>query len=387
MVLIVLDSVGIGAMPDAARFGDAGRDTLGHVAASRPLKLPTLVRLGLANIKPLAHLEPPAQPAGAYGRAAIASNGKDTTTGHWEMAGLYQEHPFPTYPNGFPPDVIEKFEAAIGRQVLGNKPASGTEIIQELGEEHLRTGKPIVYTSADSVFQIAAHEEVVPVDELYRLCRIARSLLRGEHAVGRVIARPFVGDDAASFVRTERRRDFPLPPPGPTVLDRLLAAGRTTHGIGKIHDIFAGRGLSTWEKAADNAAGIAATLEALRAGRTDFVLTNLVDFDSLYGHRNDPEGYAGALEELDRRIPALLRALGQRDAIIFTADHGNDPTFPGTDHTRECAPLLVAGRTVEPVDLGTGEFADVGRTVLDSFGIETEGPGRSFLRRILSGSS
>lgn len=300
-VLIVLDSVGIGAMPDAAEFGDAGRDTLGHVTASRPLRLPTLTKLGLANIRPLAHLTPPARPAGAYGKAAIASPGKDTTTGHWEMAGLYLEHPFPTYPNGFPPELIAEYEKRIGRKTLGNRPASGTEIIKELGEEHMRTGAPIVYTSADSVFQVAAHEEVFPIEELYRICQIARELLKPPHQVGRVIARPFVGKPG-SFTRTERRHDFAIEPPQPTLLDLLRERNVFTYGVGKIHDIYCGRGLAGYVKTRNNADGIAKTLEAIGKHREGLIFTNLVDFDMLYGHRNNVEGYAGALEEADTGI-------------------------------------------------------------------------------------
>ncbi|MFQ5663226.1 MAG: phosphopentomutase [Terriglobia bacterium] len=370
VVLIVLDSVGIGEMPDAAAFGDAGRDTLGHVAAARPLKLPTLVRLGLANIKPLAHLEAPARPAGAYGKAATASPGKDTTTGHWEMAGLYLEQPFPTYPNGFPPEVIEKFEAAVGRRVLGNKAASGTEIIQELGEEHVRTGSPIVYTSADSVFQVAAHEEVIPVEELYRMCQVARELLQPPHRVGRVIARPFVGQPGR-FTRTERRRDFAIPPPQPTLLDRLRAAGVFTCGIGKIHDIYCGRGLAAYTKTKNNAEGIVKTLAALDQHRAGLLFTNLVDFDMIYGHRNNVEGYARALEEADAGVGQMVERLGRDDLLIVTADHGCDPATPSTDHSREYVPLLAyssAGRS--GVNLGVRRsLADIGQTIAENFGL------------------
>ena len=356
VVLIVLDSVGIGEMPDAADFGDAGSDTLGHVAASRPLKLPTLVRLGLANIKPLAHLQPPARPAGAYGKAALASPGKDTTTGHWEMAGLYLEHPFPAYPHGFPAELIQRYEAAIGRRVLGNKPASGTEIIQELGAEHLRTSSPIVYTSADSVFQIAAHEEIIPIEELYRICQIARDLLRPPHQVGRVIARPFVGQPG-QFTRTERRRDFAIQPPQPTLLDLLTQAGIFTCGIGKIYDIYCGRGLAAHTKTKNNADGIARTLEALDSHPAGLLFTNLVDFDMLYGHRNNVEGYARALEEADAGLARMVEKLGPEDLLLVTADHGCDPATPSTDHSREYVPLLAyspAGGS--GVNLGTRQI-------------------------------
>jgi phosphopentomutase len=377
VVLIVLDSVGIGEMPDAAAWGDAGSDTLGHVAASRPLRVPTLVRLGLANIRPLAHLTPPARPAGAYGKAAIASNGKDTTTGHWEMAGLYQKVAFPTYPNGFPRELMERFEKAIGRKTIGNKAASGTEIIRELGEEHLRTGAPIVYTSADSVFQVAAHEEVIPIEELYRLCGIARELLQPPHRVGRVIARPFVGQPG-SFIRTERRRDYAIEPPEPTLLDRLRDAGEFTCGIGKIYDIYCGRGLAEHTKSKNNADGIAKTLAAMDAHADGLIFTNLVDFDQLYGHRNDVEGYARALEEADTGLAQMLERLRPQDLLLVTADHGCDPATPSTDHSREYVPVLAysPGARGGPdfvgagVDLGTRRsLADMGQTIAENFGV------------------
>ncbi|MFQ5777443.1 MAG: phosphopentomutase [Terriglobia bacterium] len=371
VVLLVLDSVGIGAMPDAAEFGDAGRDTLGHVAASRPLKLPTLVRLGLANIKPLAHLAPPVRPAAAYGKAALASPGKDTTTGHWEMAGLHLPDPFPTYPNGFPAEVIEKFERAVGRQVLGNKVASGTEIIKELGAEHVQTGAPIVYTSADSVFQIAAHEEVIPVEELYRMCQLAREQLRPPHQVGRVIARPFLGVPG-NFTRTERRRDFTIEPPPGMLLDRLVEAGVFTYGIGKIHDIYCGRGLAGYVKTRSNADGIAKTLAALEEHRAGLLFINLVDFDMLYGHRNNVEGYARALEEADAGLARVLARLGSGDLLIVTADHGCDPATPSTDHSREYVPVLAyapAGHA--GANLGTrSTLADTGQTIAENFGLQ-----------------
>lgn len=371
VLLLVLDSVGIGEMPDAAAFGDAGRDTLGHVAAARPLKLPNLVRLGLANIKPLAHLKAVERPAGAYGKAALASPGKDTTTGHWEMAGLYLENPFPTYPKGFPREVIEKFEAAIGRGVLGNKPASGTEIIQELGEEHLRTGRPIVYTSADSVFQVAAHEEVIPVEELYRMCQVAREQLQPPHQVGRVIARPFVGKPVG-FVRTERRKDYAIEPPEPTLLDRLQAAGVFTFGIGKIHDIYCGRGLADYVKTKSNTDGIAKTLAALDKHRAGLLFANLVDFDMLYGHRNNVEGYARALEEADAGVGQMVEKLGRGDLLIVTADHGCDPGTPSTDHSREYVPVLAySPQGPAGVNLGTREsLADTGQTIAENFGLQ-----------------
>ena len=393
VVLIVLDSVGIGEMPDAAAFGDAGSDTLGHVAASRPLKLPTLVRLGLANIRPLEHLTPPAKPAGAFGKAALASNGKDTTTGHWELAGIYLKDPFPTYPHGFPGELIGRFEKAIGRRVLGNKPASGTEIIQELGEEHMRSGAPIVYTSADSVFQIAAHEEGIPIEELYRICEIARRLLEPPHRVGRVIARPFVGR-AGSFTRTERRHDYAIPPPQPTLLDRLTAAGVFTGGIGKIYDIYCGRGLAFHTKTKSNADGVEKTLAALAEHREGLLFTNLVDFDMLYGHRNDVEGYARALEEADAGLERMVGKLGADDLLIVTADHGCDPATSSTDHSREYVPVLAysPGRAGGPdfvgagVNLGTREsLADIGQTIAENFGLRLS-YGTSFLGELMADS-
>ncbi len=384
VILIVLDSVGIGAMPDAADYGDAGRDTLGHLAAARPLRIPHLVRLGLANIRPLAHLEPATQPAAAYGKAAIASPGKDTTTGHWEMAGLYLEHPFPTYPKGFPPELIEKFEKAIGKKTLGNIPASGTEIIEQLGAEHLRTGQPIVYTSADSVFQIAAHEEAIPVEELYSMCETARELLTPPHQVGRVIARPFVGTPG-SFRRTERRKDYAIPPPAPTLLDRLLARNVFTYGVGKIHDIYCGQGLAEWVKTKNNADGMAKTLAAVAQHARGLIFTNLVDFDQNFGHRKNVEGYARALEEFDAWLPQLLGRLGRKDLLIVTADHGcdPDPANPSTDHSREYVPLLAhsAGNGAG-VALGVRPtLADIGQTVAENFGVRLDF-GTSFLAQL-----
>ncbi|MGQ9532856.1 MAG: phosphopentomutase [Desulfotomaculales bacterium] len=388
VVLMVLDGVGVGELPDAGLYGDAGSNTLAHTArAVGGLNLPHLNRLGLGRIAPVAGLDPVPAPAGCYGRMAERSPGKDTMTGHWEMAGLILDRAFPVYPHGFPPEVIRPFEARIGRRVLGNRPASGTVIIEELGVEHLATGRPIVYTSADSVFQIAAHEGVIPVEELYRMCAIARELLVGEHAVGRVIARPFTGTPGA-FRRTPRRRDFPLPPPRATLLDRLAAKGLDVVAVGKVCDIFAGRGITRAVPAAGNAELFTRTLEALSATRAGLVLTNLVDFDTLYGHRNDAAGFAAALEDFDRRLPELLGTLTGNDLLIITADHGCDPTTPGTDHSREYVPLLVHGPGLRAgVDLGTREtFADVGATVAEIFGVEVPA-GTSFLAHILGGAA
>ncbi|PYU95116.1 MAG: phosphopentomutase [Acidobacteria bacterium] len=380
--LIVLDSVGIGAMPDAAAYGDAGRDTLGHIAERRGLRAPNLVRLGLANIRPLAGVAPAGAPEGAYGKAALLSPGKDTTAGHWEMAGIILERPFPTYPHGFPRDVIEKFEQAISRKTLGNYPASGTEVIKQLGEQHLRTGQPIVYTSADSVFQIAAHEDVTPVEELYRICQIARGLLQGEHRVGRVIARPFRGEPGA-FVRTERRHDYAVEPPRPMLLDVLAEAGLQVIGVGKIPDIFLNRGITRSLAGKNNREALESTLTVIAESWRGLVFTNLVDFDMLYGHRLDVEGYGRAIEEVDTFIPTLLNALRPRDLLILTADHGCDPIGPSTDHSREYVPILACGPHVRRgVDLGArATLADIGQTIAENFGV-TIPHGTSFLADI-----
>ncbi|MDK2793736.1 MAG: phosphopentomutase [Caldanaerobacter sp.] len=340
VILIVLDSVGVGELPDAYKFGDEGTNTLGHVVEKTGIKLPTMEKLGLGNIIPLKTVAPNPNAIGAYGKMAEKSAGKDTTTGHWEIAGLIVEKPFPTYPEGFPKEIIEEFEKRIGRKVLGNKPASGTEIIKELGEEHIKTGYPTVYTSADSVFQIAAHEEVIPLEELYRMCEIAREILKGDHAVGRVIARPFIGSPG-NFVRTANRKDFSLKPFGPTVLDMLKEAGYQVYAVGKIEDIFAGQGITDSIHTGNNDEGITATIEAMDAVKKGIIFTNLVDFDMVYGHRNDVNGYAKALKHFDERLPEIMLRLKEEDLLIITADHGCDPTTPGTDHTREYVPLLV----------------------------------------------
>ncbi len=379
IILIVLDSVGVGETPDAAAYGDTGSDTLGNVARLRPLHLPNFGHLGLANLKALAHLPPVDYPLGCYGRCAPASPGKDTTTGHWEMAGILLDRPFPTYPNGFPPDVINLFEQRTGRGSLGNVPASGTEIIKQLGEEHARTGWPIVYTSADSVFQVAAHEEVIPLKEQYRICEIAREILRDEHEVGRVIARPFVGSPGA-YTRTANRKDLAVPPPPGMLLDELAAHGVDVFSVGKISEIFLGRGIRSAAKTKSNADGMAKTLAALGACQRGLIFVNLVDFDQLYGHRNDGEGFAKALEEVDAWLPALTERLGTEDVVMFTADHGCDPTTLSTDHSREYVPILAWGpATAEGVDLGTrASLADIGQTVAENFGLRLK-HGASFL--------
>ncbi len=371
VIWLVLDSVGIGPLPDAADYGDAGRNTLGHIAKARPLRLTNLIRLGLANIEPLAHLPPPAQPSGCFGKGATRSPGKDTTTGHWEMAGIWLSQAFPVYPKGFPRELIERFEQAIGRKTLGNKPASGTEIIRELGAEHIRTGFPIVYTSGDSVFQIAAHEEVIPIEELYRMCEIARKMLDGPHRVGRVIARPFVGTPG-SFRRTERRHDYAVEPPRPMLLDVLAERKVPVLGIGKIHDIYNGRGVENYVTAKNNADGMEKLSGALRDRRSGLIFANLVDFDMLYGHRKDVEGFARSLEEFDGLLGPLLETLGRSDLLLITADHGCDPDdcSPSTDHSREYVPILAysLGGT-RGVSLGVREtLADMGQTVAENFG-------------------
>ncbi|HET7842073.1 MAG TPA: phosphopentomutase [Terriglobia bacterium] len=383
IVLVVLDSVGIGAMPDAAAYGDTGRDTLGHIAERRGLTVPHLARLGLGNIRPLTGIAPAENPEGAYGKAALLSPGKDTTAGHWEMAGIILDRPFPTYPNGFPPEVIERFERAIGRKVLGNVPASGTEIIKQLGEEHMKTRRPIVYTSADSVFQIAAHEEVVPIEELYRLCEIARVQLAGPHRVGRVIARPFLGKPGA-FYRTERRHDYAVSPPRPMLLDLMKEAGLEVTGVGKIPDIFLNRGVTRARAGKNNPKALESTLAALGDSGRGLIFANLVDFDMLYGHRLDIEGYGKAIEDVDAYLPTLLAALREQDVLILTADHGCDPLGPSTDHSREYVPVLVSGPKVKHgVNLGTrASLADIGQTIAENFGLRLA-HGTSFLQELV----
>jgi phosphopentomutase len=384
IVLVVFDSVGIGEMPDAADYGDAGSDTLGHIAESRRLRLPNLCALGLANIRPFRNLRPARAPRGCYGRCALASPGKDTTTGHWEIAGIHLDKPFPLYPHGFPPEVLGEFERQTGRRALGNCTASGTEIIERLGAEHLRTGSPIVYTSADSVFQVAAHEDAIPLAELYRICEIARRILRGPHEVGRVIARPFVGKPGAFVRDTAARHDYAVPPPPGMLLDRLAERGVPVWAVGKVSDVFLGRGIARSDKTRDNAEGMLKTLDAVRARGQGLIFTNLVDFDMLYGHRNNVEGYAAALEAADAWLPAILAEFAQDDVLIVTADHGNDPTTPSTDHSREYVPLLVHGPGVKRgVDLGTrATLADIGQTVAETFETHLE-RGTSFLEAIL----
>lgn len=382
--LVVLDSAGIGEMPDAADWGDAGADTLGNILRSRRVDIPNLQRLGLGNIRPLEGVPPAEAPIGSYGKCTLSSNGKDTTTGHWEMAGIVLKKAFPTFPKGFPPRVIDRFVAATGvAGVLGNVPASGTEIIRELGEEHIRTGKPIVYTSADSVFQIAAHEETIPVDRLYEMCEIARWILDGEDRVGRVIARPFVGSKAEDFKRTENRHDYAVPPPKENLLPMLKNSGLDVVCIGKIASIYDSMGVTEDLTAKNNDQTVDQTINALQADSSGLIFSNLVDFDMLYGHRRDTEGYARALENFDARLPDMFAAMRDDDLMILTADHGNDPTFRGSDHTREYVPLLVYGKRAKPgVDLGTrGSLADIGQTIADNFQL-TLANGESFLGQV-----
>lgn len=383
VVLITLDGLGVGALPDASLYGDEGVDTLGHlVQASPSLHLPHLVRMGLGSLHPCANLARPTSPSACYGRMAERSAGKDTTTGHWEIAGLIMPEPLPTFPQGFPPEIMAAFQRETGLLPLGNVAASGTEILQRLGEEHLRSARPIVYTSVDSVFQIAAHEDIIPPERLYELCRIARRLL-DPYRVGRVIARPFVGQSASTFQRSNRRRDFSLPPVAPTILDRLLERGIDVIGVGKISDIFAGQGLTRSIKTGGNDEGMTQTLRELRRLGHGLVFTNLVDFDMLYGHRRDVAGYARALERFDAWLPSLQETMDEKDLLILTADHGCDPTAHGTDHTREYVPLLVWGPGIaQGVDLGTrSSFADVAATLGDLFGC-AGGEGTSFAERL-----
>ena len=383
VTLIVLDGAGIGAMPDAPAWGDAGSDTFGHICESRQLKLPNLQGLGLGNIRPLAGVPAIKNPRGNYGKCALKSNGKDTTTGHWEMAGIILERAFPTYPNGFPQSLIDEFIARTDVPgVLGNFPASGTEIIKELGEQHVRTGKPIVYTSADSVFQIAAHEEVIPLERLYEISATARNLLRGEHEVGRVIARPFLGVPG-SFYRTENRHDYAVPPPRENLLPLLSEKGLDVVCIGKIASIYDSTGVTQDLTAKNNEQSIDQTIRALGDDTRGLIFSNLVDFDMLYGHRRDTAGFARALERFDSRWPEIEDAMTEGDLVIITADHGNDPTFPGTDHTREYAPLVAFGKKAKAgVGLGTrGSLSDIGKTIAENFGLNLNA-GNSFLAQI-----
>jgi phosphopentomutase len=384
VALVVLDSVGIGGAPDAVEFGDEGSSTLPHIAeAVDGLALPNMAALGLGNIVDVLGVSPSGDPKGAHGAMIERSAGKDTTTGHWEIAGVRLVQPFPTYPKGFPPDVIAAFEERAGVETMGNEVASGTEIIGRLGAEHMETGKPIIYTSADSVFQIAAHVDVIPLEKLYEMCRVARELLRGEHEVGRVIARPFAGQPG-SFERTPDRHDFSVLPPHPTVLDEISEAGLEVRGVGKISDIFAGSGVTHSHPTRSNSDGVDAVISELGAVDRGLVFANLVDFDQAFGHRNDPQGYAAALEDFDLRLPEILSVLGPDDVLILTADHGNDPTTPSTDHSRERVPLLVVGERISPVFLGERDgFGDLGVSIAELLGVRSACAGRSFAGDVL----
>ncbi|MCY6483132.1 phosphopentomutase [Clostridium aestuarii] len=384
VIWIVLDSVGMGELPDAEKYGDVGSNTIGNISkALGGLKLPNMEKLGLGNIDGMQGVNKIESPLGCYARLAEMSNGKDTTTGHWEMGGIYSEKPFPTYPNGFPKEVVDAFESAIERKMIGNKPASGTAIIEELGEEHIKTGKPIVYTSADSVFQIAAHEEVIPLEELYNMCQIARNILQGEHAVARVIARPFVGE-LGNFTRTPNRRDFSLTPPYNTVLDNLKNNNLNVMAVGKIEDIFCGQGITEAIHTKDNMDGVDQTLNYMKQNKKGIIFTNLVDFDMKWGHRNNVKDYGRGLEEFDARLPEILDAMQESDVLFINADHGCDPTRPGTDHTREYVPFLAYGKTLKAdVNLGTRKtFSDIGQTTAEILSVEPIRYGESFLEEI-----
>jgi phosphopentomutase len=384
VILIVLDSVGCGELPDARDYSDEGSDTLGNISRRVPLQTPHLRRLGLARVSTINQMVPEPEPVGAFGRMAESSPGKDSVTGHWELTGLVLDRPFPVFPKGFPRELIDEFERQIGRGTLANKAASGTAILEELGDEHMRTGKPIVYTSADSVFQIAAHEDVVPVPDLYRWCEIAYQLAGVGMGVGRIIARPFIGTPGA-FRRTANRRDFALTPFAPTLLDHVKGAGFPVVAIGKIQDLFAGRGITTATHTASDEQGMDEVLQAMTVTPRGLIFANLVDFDTVYGHRNDVAGYAANLERVDARVGELMANLGPHDLLVITADHGNDPTTPSTDHSREYVPLFLMGAAIRPgVDLGTlRTFADLGQTLADLFGVGPLQHGSSFLRQIL----
>jgi len=390
VLLIILDSLGIGELPDAGEYGDKGSNTLKNMAdAVGGLSLPHLERLGLGFLGDFKGIRRPNNVKGCYGKMAEASKAKDTTSGHWEIMGVPVDKPFPTYPEGFPPEIIHAFEKATGKKILGNKPASGTEIIKELGSEHIKTGCPIVYTSADSVFQIAAHEEIIPLKELYRMCEIARGILQPPHNICRVIARPFIGKKG-SFSRTHRRKDYSIPPFRKTVLEYLSENGMEVISIGKVKDIFAGRGFTKAVSVSGNDDSISKTIMSFKSLKKGLVFVTLVDFDTLYGHRNNPQGYAKALEDFDKRLPEIFKLTTEEDILILTADHGCDPTTASTDHSREYVPLLVYGPALKAgVNLGVRKsFSDIGSTILDVFGIkqtirETQPAGKSFLKEII----
>ena len=386
VIWMVIDSVGIGALPDSQKFGDVNVDTLGNIVRScKGIKIPNMIKLGLANIEGVDSLENIESPIGCYGRCSEVSKGKDTTTGHWEMTGVLVETPFKTFENGFPKDIIEEFERRSNRKVIGNKPASGTAILDELGEQHINTGEVIVYTSADSVFQIAAHEEIVSLDELYKMCEIAREIMMGDNAVARIIARPFIGKPGA-FERTSNRRDYSLSPFEDTVLDNIKNSNLDVIGVGKIEDIFNKQGITEAIHTHDNMDGVNQTINYMKKETKGLIFTNLVDFDSKYGHRRDVEGYKNALEEFDARIPEILENMNDDDVLIINSDHGNDPTYKGTDHTREYIPVLVYGKNLKSgLNLGTrNSFADIGATVADILNVEMPKHGQSFKKEIMN---
>jgi phosphopentomutase len=386
VITIVLDGVGVGEAPDAGLYGDVGSNSLANTArVIGGLKLPNLQKLGLGNITHIEGVPPTSSANGGFGKCQPKSAGKDTISGHWELMGIYLPKPFPTYPNGFPQDLLDEFRLKTGRDVIGNKPASGTEIIKELGVEHIQTGKLIVYTSADSVFQIAANEAVVPIDELYRICKLAREILRDDHAVGRVIARPFVGDHPKNFKRTDRRRDYPRLPESPTMMDRLVEARKDVYSVGKIDDIFGHRGITKSNHKLSNRENINSLLEFMDESFEGLLFVNLIEFDMIYGHRNDPVGYANALIEFDRSIPDIQARLKPTDIVVISADHGVDPTTESTDHSREFVPLIVFGEPVKPnVNLGTREsLSDVAATIAENFSLEPPQYGSSFLKEII----
>ena len=386
MIVIVLDGVGAGEAPDAAAYGDVGSNSLGNVArAIGGLKTPNMYELGLGNITEIEGVPQNPNAKGTFGRFQPQSAGKDTVIGHWEMMGIHLAVAFPTYPNGFPPAVLDPFTKAIGRGVLGNKPSSGTEILVELGMEHMQTGKPIVYTSADSVFQIAAHEEVIPVSELYKMCETAREILQGEHGAGRVIARPFVGNSPETFKRTHHRKDYPRNPAYPTMMQKLVDAGKDVYSVGKIDDIFNHQGITKKNHVLTNVESLDVTLKLLEEDFEGLMFVNLIEFDMIYGHRNDPRGYANALEQFDSYIPEIQKRLKPGDLVIVTGDHGVDPTTPGTDHSREYVPLLAFGPNIKHgVDLGDrGSLGDIAGTLAEMFSLEPQPIGKSFLKEII----
>ncbi|WP_291572873.1 phosphopentomutase [Clostridium sp. UBA4548] len=381
VTLIVLDSVGIGALPDAKSYGDEGSNTLGNIAkAVKGFSLPNLEAMGLGNIDGMVGFDKNNNPSGSYGKCAELSKGKDTITGHWEIAGVILETPLNTYPEGFPREIIEEFESKIGRKTLGNVVASGTAIIEDLGEEHMRTGYPIIYTSADSVFQIAAHEEIIPIPELYKMCEIAREMLVGDKMVGRVIARPFLGTNKGDFTRTSNRHDYAIEPFNKTMMEYISEANQSVMAVGKIKDIFTGKGVTDSITIKNNMDGVDKTLEFMKNDKTGLIFSNLVDFDMKFGHRNDVEGYANALVEFDNRLPEIIEALGQEDILIITADHGCDPTTESTDHSREYIPVLVYGKNIKQnINIGTRQcFSDIGKTILELLNVENELVGKSF---------